>query len=462
MALVGKPGGGPTLGLDIGTSLIKAVEVRPGKRGPVVTALGVMPTPVGIFAGDVISDPKSLGALIRKLLRDSGISTKNVVSAVSGQTSFVLRPIEVPRMTEKELKETMKFEVDRHIPFPASEVVMSYAPLLRGDEPPDAQNMTVLLAVGQQQMVRAHVETLLEAGLRPMAIDVEPLASARALLLNGYMGLTVAVVNIGAVKTDIAIFERGLLVFPRTVFVAGDNFTRAVSDATGQPMEQAERLKRLYAEIPSSRAEGRTAEAAPAAEQAAGGFDLAGLEEGLVESAYAADEEEGPRPTVRFSLDDVGGEPLDLSFGLGEGAPRPAAEEPQHAVPEEPGRSVAPVSSEAELKRRISEAVIPVFNELVMELRRSLEYYQGRSPEARVDRVLLCGGTAAMKGLAGALEQELGVPVEVPELTGKYTQVSRSLSHGYYAEVAPVLPVGIGLAIRDMVGAPTPSGGRNK
>ena len=457
MALVGKPGGGPTLGLDIGTSLIKAVEVRPGKKGPVVTALGVMPTPVGIFAGDVISDPKSLGALIRKLLRDSGISTKNVVSAVSGQTSFVLRPIEVPRMTEKELKETMRFEVDRHIPFPASEVVMSYAPLLRGDEPPDAQNMTVLLAVGQQQMVRAHVETLLEAGLRPVAIDVEPLASARALLLNGYMGLTVAVVNIGAVKTDIAIFERGLLVFPRTVFVAGDNFTRAVSDATGQPMEQAERLKRLYAEISLSGAAGGAAEpAAPAAETVAG-FDLGGLEEGLAESVYAAEEEEAPRPTVRFSLDDVGGEPLDLSFGLGEGSQPPEVQEQEEQV-----RAVAPVSSEAELKRRISEAVMPVFNELVMELRRSLEYYHGRSPDARVDRVLLCGGTAAMKGLAGALEQELGVPVEVPELTGKYTLMSKSLSHNYYAEVAPVLPVGIGLAIRDIVDVPTASGGRKK
>ncbi|MGC8833235.1 MAG: type IV pilus biogenesis protein PilM, partial [Armatimonadota bacterium] len=214
MALLGKSGGGPALGLDIGTSMVKAVEVRPGKSGPVVTAIGIMPTPPGMFAGDVISDPKAFGASIKKLLRDSGITVKNVVSAVSGQTSFVLRPIEVPKMTEKELKETMRFEVDRHIPFPASEVVMSYAPLVRWDEPPDAQNMTVLLAVGQQQMIRAHLETILYAGLNPVAIDVEPLAAARALLVDGYSELTVALINIGAVKTDISIFERGLLVFP--------------------------------------------------------------------------------------------------------------------------------------------------------------------------------------------------------------------------------------------------------
>jgi type IV pilus assembly protein PilM len=461
MALLGKSGG-PTLGLDIGTSMVKAVEVRPGKNGPVVTAIGIMPTPPGIFAGDVISDPKALGASIKKLLRDSGITVKNVVSAVSGQTSFVLRPIEVPKMTEKELKETMRFEVDRHIPFPASEVVMDYAPLVRGDEPPDAQNMTVLLAVGQQQMVRAHLETILYAGLNPVAIDVEPLAAARALLVDGYSELTVALINIGAVKTDISIFERGLLVLPRTVFVAGDNFTRAVSDATGQPMEQAERLKRLYAEIPPSRT-GVPEEGAAA--ESVGAFDLGGLEQEIEEGVYGVEDEEvAPAPTVRFSLDDVdtGGGDLGFDFDIG----KRAEEEPSPSEPAKPSEAethpVAPVDSESELKKKVVDAVLPVFSELVMELRRSFDYYQGRNPDARIDRVILCGGTAMMKGLSGALEEELGIPVEVADLSKRYGLMSKSLSAGYYSEVAPVLPVGIGLAVRDMVETNGASRGRRQ
>jgi type IV pilus assembly protein PilM len=322
--------------------------------------------------------------------------------------------------------------------------------------------MTVLLAVGQQQMVRAHLETILYAGLNPVAIDVEPLAAARALLVDGYSELTVALINIGAVKTDISIFERGLLVLPRTVFVAGDNFTRAVSDATGQPMEQAERLKRLYAEIPPSRT-GVPEEGAAA--ESVGAFDLGGLEQEIEEGVYGVEDEEvAPAPTVRFSLDDVdtGGGDLGFDFDIG----KRAEEEPSPSEPAKPSEAethpVAPVDSESELKKKVVDAVLPVFSELVMELRRSFDYYQGRNPDARIDRVILCGGTAMMKGLPRALEEELGIPVEVADLSKRYGLMSKSLSAGYYSEVAPVLPVGIGLAVRDMVETNGASRGRRQ
>jgi type IV pilus assembly protein PilM len=477
MALVGKPGGGPTLGLDIGTGFIKAVEVRPSRRGPVVTALGIAPTPPGSFSGDVIADPKALGATIRQLLRDSGISTKRCVSAVSGQSSFVIRTIELPKMTEKELKETMRFEIDRQIPFPATDVVMSYAPLTRGDEPPDAQNMTVLLAVGQQHLIRAHVETLWEAGLKPVAIDVEPLASARALLLDGYMDLTVAVVNAGAAKTDVAIFERGLLVLPRMVFVAGDSLTRAITDATGQPAEQAERLKRMYGEVQSGSLGGGSAFADMGSEPGAfaeptSSFMPPEEEPGPFGGrSFDMDEEDArPSPTVRFSLDDDEPSPsrptLDLSAEQDEEPQAPQ----QPAVRFDPGAPPPPrretvlsrIAADDEIRRKVGEAVAPVVGELVMELRRSVDFYRTKTQGGQVDRVLLCGGTACLKGLAGAMEEELGVPVEMVDLAKRFQLASKSISPGYYSEVSPVLPVGIGLAIRDMVETGGPVSGRRK
>ena len=126
---MGKSHGGPTVGINIGTSLIKVVEARPGKDGPQITALGVAPTPPGAIDNEVIVDPQTLGQAIRRLLSESGISCKKCVSSVAGQSSVVVRIIEVPKMTRQELAETMKWEVERHVPFAANEVIMDFQPV---------------------------------------------------------------------------------------------------------------------------------------------------------------------------------------------------------------------------------------------------------------------------------------------------------------------------------------------
>ncbi len=118
------------MGLDIGTSRIKFVEARAGRTGPVVTNVGMGMTPRDTIANGVIVDPDTLGAAVRQLLAEYGVRTRSVVSSVASQSSLVVRPIEVPRMTRSELAETMQWEVDRHIPFAASEVVMSFEPLI--------------------------------------------------------------------------------------------------------------------------------------------------------------------------------------------------------------------------------------------------------------------------------------------------------------------------------------------
>ena len=90
---------------------------------------------------------------------------------------MVVRVIEVPKMSRQELAETMKWEVERHVPFAQNEIVMDFEPLREPDADPNAQNMEVLLAVAQEELINRHVQTLRLAGLKPMAIDIEPLAS---------------------------------------------------------------------------------------------------------------------------------------------------------------------------------------------------------------------------------------------------------------------------------------------
>lgn len=513
--MVTKTGGGPVVGLDIGTSFIKAVEVRPGKR-PQVTALGITPTPPDAFAGDVIADPPALGYLVRKLLDESGIHARKVVSSVSGQSSFVMRVLPLPKMTPKELKETMKFEVERQVPFPSSEVIMDYHPLVRPDEPEDATEMSVLLVVGQQQMIDSHVETLLAAGLEPIAIDVESLAALRAVLDDNISNQTVALVNLGASKTDLAIFERGVLMLPRPIPVAGDALTQAIAGALGRPLEESEALKKQYGEVsleplaaPASLMPEPMGGEAPAAEGDFSFFDFSGPAFGgateaaapeppAQESAFAdageevspvsafsledepgaasppspftlEDEEAGPAPArTAFSLEDD--EPSAFSFQHSTSTSEPQPLEPQAAAPQEPSEfgfdleppaeeptasepeaAIAPIPESERLKRQIQQAIAPVVGDLVTEIRRSLDFYRNRSAEGVIHRIYLCGGTAKLKNLDRFLEQELGAPVQVLEPSQKMDASGRYATARYFDEVAPVAAVGIGLGLRDVV-----------
>jgi len=491
MGLQVKSGGRPTVGINIGSSLIKVVEARLGKDGIQVTALGVAPTPPGSIDNEIVVDPQALGQAIRQLLTESGISCKRSVSSVAGQSSVIVRIIEVPRMTKQELAETMKWEVERHVPFAASEVVMDFLPIERPTTSPDDQNMEVLLAVAQQEVVNSHVEALFAAGLEPVAIDVEALAVGRSLIdmsSNGARGQTIAIVNIGAAATELGIYQNGLLAFPRTLPIAGDAITRALSEGLNLSAEQAERLKRERAVVLADRAApapevapigdyGRPGEtvglsALGAEEAPSGDLDfIPGLGYGLPAEEKA--EAESAVPEFDIDMGEAAPEPakpvmdFDLSAGEQEPAPAPGpyldlsgpvggeAEAEDLPVPAAYDVSASDERGEVALsefsEELISDTMSPVLNDLIAEIRRSLEYYASRF-QSQPDRILLCGGTSKLKGLDELFQGELGIPVVLANPLQNVTVLSKVLSQDYLEEVAAVFPVSFGLAIRDMIG----------
>lgn len=504
MGFLGKSNGGSAVGIDIGSSLIKVVEAKPGSGGVTITALGVAPTPRGSIDNEVIVDPQAVGGAIRQLLAESGISSKQSVSSVSGQSSVVVRIIEVPKMTKQELAETMKWEVERHVPFAASEVLMDFQPVERPTSSPDDQNMEVLLAVAQQEVVNGHVEALLAAGLEPIVIDVEPLAACRSLIdvsTDGAREQAIAIINIGAATTELGVYQSGLLAFPRTLPIAGDTITRALSDGLGISIQQAERLKRERAVVLLDRAEEFSASVGIPDIPAVGAYDepegalgasSPEAEAAVDDSAFipglgygvsvSPPEEEKAEAGGELDFDiDIGGgaqEPggpimdFDLSGGdeeatvapegeLLEGgpeAPRPAegeAEVQDLPAPVAYDLSAVEEISEVELaefsEEAIFDAMAPVLNDLIAEIRRSIEYYTSRF-QSQPDRVLICGGTAKLKDLDSLLQTELGLPVIVANPLQNVTVFSKALSQDYLEEVAAVFPISVGLAIRDMIG----------
>jgi len=484
---MGKISNAPTVGIDIGSSLIKVVEARPGKGGVQITALGVAPTPSGVIDdNDVIVDPQTLGQAIRQLLGESGIKSKRCVSAVSGQSSVVVRIIEVPRMTRQELEETMKWEIERHVPFSANEILKDFEPIERPGAAADEQNMEVLLAVAQQDVVNSHVDALFAAGLDPVAIDVEPLAVCRSLIdlsKNGEKSKTVAIVNIGAETTDLGIFRDGILAFPRVIPLAGNAITRAISDAMNISLDEAEKLKREKAVVHVDMMALHAREAEPMGEpgslrtDATVGLGAAPTEE---ETDYSdmgfipglgfaptgeSKEPEPPAPETGLDFDiDLGASSeasvgeraaFDLSEDKGEPpSPRPAfdlsevSEEPEPT----PQASDLPVPREGEVSDdELFNSLAPVLADIVAEVRRSIDYYVSRYQDQPAE-ILLCGGTAKIPNLDKYFEAEFGIPASVANPLKNTVVISRNLSQDYLNEVAPVFSVSVGLAVRDMIG----------
>ena len=513
------------VGVDIGSDSIKVAEARFAKDGITITGLGIAKTPEGTIENEIIVDPKTLGSAVKALLAESGIRTKKCVSSVSGQSNVVVRVIEVPKMKPEELAETMRWEIERHVPFAAQEVEYDFHPLDRPGADPDAQEMEVLLAVAQQDLVNSHVETLFAAGLQPVAIDVEPLAASRSLIeasQNGALNDIVAIVNIGAKVTDVGIFENGLLTFPSPpIAIAGINFTREIAEAFGQTLDQAEITKKEYAvadaaiidtmyrapEPAEPEPQPEPAEstqfntvfnqpAAPAAQQPLGSFtetvdgpvfevpgdslgsapDMGGAapagpvfdlgEASPSEpSGPAFDLGDMPGPQDESPVFDIGGgepaaaEPVSPDFDLEDIEPdRPAATDAATSSPASDLGDVAAQSVQGALppdasstEQQVAQSISGVLVELANDLRRSLEYYSTRYSKMP-SRVYLCGGTAKMPKLDEFLSRELGITVVVADPLKNIRVNVPAASSQYLKEIAPLLPVSIGLAIRDMIG----------
>lgn len=242
------------LALDIGSRFIKIAELRMA-RG-VISVLGVAacPTPEGVVDNTQILDPVTLGRTVKELVRVSKMNCRNCIVSISSPSSVVVRPVELPRMTRRELEESMKFEVERHIPFSADEIIMDYAPLEDLDAIPEEQaNMKVLLAVAQEELIDAYVKVLRVAGLSPAAMDVEILSAMRAIVdihaMDGSYERTYALVNIGASSTEISVVEHGNVVFTRSVRIAGDQLTEAIAEQLGRSFDEAEELKKSQGRV---------------------------------------------------------------------------------------------------------------------------------------------------------------------------------------------------------------------
>ncbi len=235
-------GGGkqkPLVGLDIGSSSIKAVELKSTRQGYELVSFGLEPLAQDTVVDGAIMDAPLVAAGISSIFERQKIKTKNVATSVSGH-SVIVKRVPMPVMTEEELYDRIQAEASQHIPFDIADVNLSYQLL----ESMDSQ-MDVLLVAVKKDKILNHTNVLAQAGKTPTVVDIDAFALQNCFEVNydPDPGQTVALMNIGASVMNINIIRGGVPLFPRDVSVGGNQYTDALQKELDLSFEDAERLK---------------------------------------------------------------------------------------------------------------------------------------------------------------------------------------------------------------------------
>jgi type IV pilus assembly protein PilM len=234
--------GRPLIGLDIGTSSIKGVQLTRAGQGYRVAAFATEPLPPGVLSEDGLIDRADLAAAIRRLLERTGLRSANVAAALPGKSAIVKR-ITLPAMTSAELDAAIGWEAEQHIPFPLSDVQLHYETL--GTAGDGARSMDVLLVAARRESVAALAAVIADAGHTATVVDIGALALRNAYTANrvGGRGATVALLDVGASATTVTIVVDREPAFVRHVTLGGQAYTEAIQAAFDLSFEAAEEVK---------------------------------------------------------------------------------------------------------------------------------------------------------------------------------------------------------------------------
>lgn len=172
MALFGLGGASTTVGLDIGSGLVKLVAVDHGKGEPAMSAVSLAPVLTDAIVEGEIMDPGVVSDTIQELFKAAGIKQKRVVVAVGGR-DVIIKKIQVDRMNESEAFEVVRWEAQQHVPFDIEAVELDFQIL---DPAGEGLQMDVLLVAAKRDLVEDKVHLLSQAGLEARIVDVDAFA----------------------------------------------------------------------------------------------------------------------------------------------------------------------------------------------------------------------------------------------------------------------------------------------
>lgn len=388
------------VGLDIGTSAVRAAELDLASNPPVLTTYGQVGLPPGAIVDGEIQDVSAVSDAITRLWRNGGFRETSVVVGLAGLRA-ITREMDLPYVPDDEVDQVVQFQAEEVIPFPAERTVFSTQVLADYNGPDGAAMRRVLVAAAHRDLVDGVVAAIERAGLEVAGVDLVSSALVRAITTGrqgpqgyasqpafaqayagqpgfgqpggaqpgfgqpgfgqpgGVLGPLApdqpeAIVSVGAGLTVVVVHQAGRPQFVRTVGTAGNAASAAISAALDLPVADAEGLKRRLGE---------------------------------------------PTPQVQ------------------------AAE----------------------------KAVQPVVSELVGEIRNSVQFFASLPGRAAIARILVTGGGAQLRGFLDQLQAETRLPVVPISPLSLVDTSGLALSPDQVALIEPVLATPIGLALPEAI-----------
>lgn len=230
------------IGIDIGSSSVKLLELKKAKKGYQLKNVGIAFLPPGTVVDGALKDQGTVTNIIKNLVSNLGIKTKNVATSVSGH-SIIVKNISLPVMTEKELEESIKWEAEQYIPFEIDDVNIDFQIL--GENPENKSQMNVLLVAAKQDFINDYTKVIKEAGLNTVVMDVDFFALENMFEINYPYNEdeVIALVDIGASILNMDVLKNGVSVFTRTLSIGGNKITAEIQKKKGISYEEAEALK---------------------------------------------------------------------------------------------------------------------------------------------------------------------------------------------------------------------------
>lgn len=373
-----------TVAIDIGSSTVKAVQLKKAGRGYELEKFGVAELyPGGDKRNSNISLREARIEAVQQAVLAANISAKNAICAVSGE-SIIVRYIQLPEMPENELKGAIRWEAEDYIPFSIDEVYLDSVLLGKAE----GGKLDVLLVAVKKETVADTNEVLKACNLTPVVVDVDSFAFLNCFEANYSPNPNdvIALVNIGAEITNLNIFVGGTSRFCRDISIAGDTISQTIQQRANCTFGRAEELKIK---------EGAPMEANPEAET------------DIVSGSSLLD-------TIRGTVEKITGEELNQ-------------DSPEYVA---------------------GTVIKQTLAQLTSEIKRSLQFFENQGSGRQVQRMIIGGGTGCMKNLDSYLCQELKMPVEVLDPIRNIGFAGNAAERQRLQKTRHLLGVSVGLALR--------------
>lgn len=228
-----------TIGLDIGSSAVKVVQLGGNGNSFKLNAIGIAALPPDAITEGAIKAPTAVVEAIHEAVDKAGIRVKDAAIGVSGR-ELIIKKIQIPEIPSKELHDAVQLEAEHHIPFAIDDVFVDYH--LVGTQ---GSVMELILVAVKKSKVTEYLGVVEDAGLNPVVVDVDGFALGNQFELNhpDERGDAVALIDIGASTMKTNVLRGGTSIFARDIPFGGNNYTQAISQHLHVSFEQAEAVK---------------------------------------------------------------------------------------------------------------------------------------------------------------------------------------------------------------------------